>query len=210
MKSIVRIILTLISKFIPVNNKMIVLESNPSYGDNTGALYNEMIKLGVHKSYQIYWLIFDGRARQDGFSKELIINETAGLVGFVSIIRLNYYYMRAKYSFHSHRSMYLFKPREKQYIVNLTHGTPIKDTTGRHSSQRYITHITSPSEFAAKLKKKTYDNASDKIFVTGFPRNDYLLRNNFEKDNTIVWLPTYRKHINALKNSEHDILIKPI
>lgn len=200
-------ILELIHKLLPVDDRMIVLESNPSYMDNTGALFDEMLKHNLDKKYKLIWLIFDGNFKNEkGSWKEVNIKYSTGksrLARKFSVLKANYYYSRAKYNFHSHRNYYHFIPKKNQIIVNLTHGTPLKNSTGRHGSQKYVNYIVSTSQFAKELRLKTYDEFNGDFIITGFPRNDKLIKETVKK-NIIFWLPTYRQHKSSLNDDQFD------
>lgn len=208
LKYIFKFFLTLVSRLVKVDDSLIIFESNPSYMDNSGALFKYFQSIDEYKNYKIVWFIFDGQTikNKENNHREIVFKDSNKLNYWYSLILINFYHMRAKYYIYTHRNYISYFPKKNQIIVNLTHGTPIKDSTGRHSSQKHVSTIVTTSKFSRDLRKQTYDGADeDKFIIAGFPRNDLLLKLK-EPENLILWLPTYRKHKNEQQSNEFDSL----
>lgn len=196
-KKMVYRLISFIALFIKVDEELILLESNPVYQDNTGALFRHMMSCGLNKKYKILWFDYNAfdfplieNVKVLTFKNRNIFNR------IINNILVQYYGMKAGFYFYSHRYMFKFIPKSNQRIVNLTHGVPIKDITGKQPSQDYVTDILSLSKFSDSLRQKTVSVPESIIRFLGYPRNDLLKSNHSKivKDYNIVWLPTYRTH----------------
>lgn len=207
MKKFLSVFVKIMVKFIPVDNHLILLESNPLMQDNTGALFEQMLADGLNKKFKIIWFVYEQKAPQlkiDNVSFVEFSNATV-VSRVLYLFRSNYYYARAKYAIFSHRNNIVFAPRKGQYNFNLTHGVPIKDSIGLHMPQENVTDILATSDSAGQLLIDTYLEGEGKIRVLGYPRNDRLVTSTFKTDEKyIVWLPTYRKLNTLLAEDEYD------
>lgn len=201
-----------------------IFESHSDYCDNPKALFNRVVNQRLNKEYKIYWFVDN----VEDFNHITIEN-----VKFISLNKdnkakfiLNELYKitlfsMTKYYFFSHRNLSRVKPKSNQVFFNLTHGTPLKDSTGRHNSIEKSTYILTTSKYSGSLRVKTYGSGEDKLKVLGFPRNDFFFDNNnslekmldysTEYKKTLIWMPTFRRHKNKKTNdigsmdSEYDI-----
>lgn len=207
MKEIFYNLSTMVARFIPMKKTRIIMMSNPSLQDNTGALFKEMISLGINKNYCITWFIFDGFQPKENYENVEFkhISNNSKLRKVINDVKMNFIFARSKFIFFSHDHNLMFYPKKNQSVVNLTHGIPLKDITGKHRSQKFVTDIITTSEYGGYLTNKTNDSGEEKIRVTGYPRNDYLLKDfNMDFSDYILWLPTYRVHENSLDDGEYD------
>lgn len=191
-----------LSKIVPVKKNLVLLESNPTFSDNTLGIYNELLKLKDNK-LQIIWMTFDSIKSNDSSVNQFYYDSSNLFSKVKSRITLIWLHLRAEYYFFSHRNNMIFTPKKSQFVVNLTHGTPIKNSIGRHHSQDNVTHIISSSNLGKKLEIETFECEESKIHVTGFPRNDVFYSGKSKK-RQILWLPTYRTHKNEMLDGEND------
>lgn len=194
--------------------KVIVFESRSDFCDNSKALFYKMIEYGVNDDYKIYWLVEDKNKHKDiKFSnvKFLQISSTSFISKVITDIRVQLVLSICKYYFFTHRNLSKTKFKKNQVFFNLTHATPLKNSTGLHNNVHKSTYTLTTSDFAGSLRLKTY--ASDcltELQVLGFPRNDnlFLNLNSFKKiginkqeyKKILVWMPTFRRHKNNKRN----------
>lgn len=218
------LIINPINYLLPTKN-LIILESNSDFTDNSKALFNSMIKYGINKTHEIIWLVEDIERFKDIKIENVkfinIMNNTI-LNKIIFTIKISTLFAQCKYSFFTHRNYARTSPKKNQVFFNLTHGTPLKNSTGMHKGLRNSTYVLSTSEFAARLRTATYGGGETKVKILGFPRNDFLFEDkdvllklgvdstNYNK--YIIWLPTFRRHKNVdrndtLTNNHNDIPI---
>lgn len=118
-------------------------------------------------------------------------------------------YVTSRYVFFTHGTPFnSFSKR--QTVVNMWHGILYKRVgvlNGRPPMPAQITVGT--SELTRMMFSKAFGVPKETVFVSGYPRNDVLIRSKNEKtilkdkiddqlnsfDKIIIWLPTYRKHV---------------
>ena len=120
-----------------------------------------------------------------------------------------YYMMTSRIILDSSYHTIKMKPAKGQAIVQMWHGTPIKNMDGRNNLieyEKYYSHIFNPSPFTTDLMLKTFNTSEEKLYLAGYPRNDYLFYSMNSKifgelnKKVIVWMPTYR-HWNGVANT---------
>lgn len=94
-----------------------------------------------------------------------------------------------------------FKPNRKQLFIQMWHGMPLKKLTTQPSMLKngdYYSRILSTSEVFNKSFEEYFRCGSEKMFLNGNPRSDYL-NEGYDKDSMfsfdgirLIWLPTYR------------------
>lgn len=200
----IRHILSLINLALP-KKKQIVIQGFPNIEDNALSIANCLAKC---TDMPIYYTIDNSRI----FSKSLLDKR-------IKIIYSNTLYfvlknLTSKYIIFTHGSM-LNKFHKKQVIVNLWHGIPYKPIGKLNNSNGILANITIAT---SPLSKQIFSNAFgvtvDKVYVTGYPRNDTLITSNLNKDiikhrldwdkfnKIIIWLPTFRKSIKGFPRED--------
>ena len=183
---------------VPLKNH-IVFESYPVYADNTKAVYDEMVRQGLHKKYKFFWLYLSRETIPEGVPH-------AKFVKYPGENWLKNQYVI--YLLHTARALiscneFLFWRREDQYAINLTHGAALKRTTAHYKAPDEIDEFLTFSTYLAPLEEDATGCAPEKMRVLGFPRNDILLNSQLDvhklfpdKDfkKLIYWMPTYRQH----------------
>lgn len=184
---------------IPKSQKQIMFESNSDFCDNTRAVYEYMIKNGYNKKYKLIWCVKEPEKFQN-------INEPN--VYFTSFKNKRYLFdyllklARTKYILYTHTPPSLI-PLKKQVVVNLWHGTPLKNIAEHVGDAPRFDYLISPSVFVSDILKECFVVSTSKIILTGYPRNDMM----FDKTDTvkrlgidhegydkiILWMPTFRQ-----------------
>ena len=190
----------------------IIFESYPDFSDNSRPVFNELVRLGYGKKYMLIWIV--------SYNSYAILKNGKP-----------YYWRRGDYSKLEHR-MYnysidkgikavvlcnrlVFLPFISKFGKSfyLTHGTPLKDTSGYYTLPDEIDYCIASSQQAKELIARSFNFNSNKIFVLGYPRNDELTRSQrkslpidgvFKK--TIIWYPTFKQHKNGIKTGSKTAL----
>lgn len=211
----IKLIKTFIARplsLLPLKNIM-VFESHSDFCDNSKALFNKILEYGINEHFKIYWLVENIDAFKDKNIKNvkfISIKRDTIFEKVISELRNAVLFSRCKYYFFSHRNFARIKPKKGQIFLNLTHGTSLKDSTGKHGAVLRSSYVLSTSEFLSKIRVKTYRGGESKIRILGFPRNDFL----FEEKNSIsklglnidmykkivIWMPTFRRQKNSDRN----------
>lgn len=216
MKYIKRFLYKLIYAFyrlFPVDENMIVLESEGDFCDNSYALYEYMLKNGYLEKYHVYFLV----AHPENFSEYKLkntsfISKSYGLRHFEVFRAL----AQCKYCIYTHANPYteLNKRGGAQIVVYLTHGFGIKKGKGYVNEELDKSNIDLVCALSDISKKVLTDFAGcreQKAVITGFARNDFLFEDNFatkqifntkygfdKYNKVILWMPTFRKSNNEL------------
>ncbi len=183
-------------KKLPLKN-YIVFESHPDFSDNTYWLFRYMAEeTNLFDEFKCIWFLNDYRKRK----KELCgvnikcVNRNSRKV-WHSFWRV-YYSWLAKIIVDC--NFYIYKKRDEQYRIHLTHGMPVKipDSYMKGIGCCDLLPVSGAgySDFFSKyVEKKSIKNI-------GLPRNDILIKNKKEKIDKkyIVWMPTFRQHRTAV------------
>ena len=187
-----------ICSFLPTK-KRIVFESNPEFSCNTLPVYQEMMRRGIDKEYEIYWLVEN---------KKKYVNDKSGIKFLnyqekgIGILKKEYIIATSKALIFTNR--FLRKTKKERLVVNLLHGSPLKRTDGyvEHDTCDYV--ITQ-SSFFNKVVSDSLQVPIEKMVSLGFPRTDILGDNTgllnalgiSKNQKVIVWMPTFRKNKNT-------------
>ena len=156
-----------INTLIPKKKNRIVLYSNWGFRDNIRTLYKYLVDNGYQDKYEIicasndfYHLKKDDRAK------------------FVSIYHGFYYFLTSKYFFYSF-GKYPIKPSNKQMVVNLWHGMPLKKIGNLESGMEnidynFFTKLVSSSDLFTPIMKAAFKAKDDQMLLVGNIRNDEL------------------------------------
>ena len=186
--------------------KQIVFESSPDLSDNTRAVFDEMIRRNLNKKYKMVWFCYDDVKTEYPKTKNVKLLYRGGHIRA-------YYLARSKVLICCNR--FLPPLNEKQFSINLSHGTGIKQVKNYYLQPQTIKYRLVQSENRKReILEKRRDICPDSILPFGFPRNDVLTKTPldlhiyFKTDykKIIVWYPTVRQFKNStrkLTNSEH-------
>ena len=196
-KPIKRFFSTIFSKIEgPVQNT-IVFESNPEFEGNTGAVYEEMLKRGIAGRYKIIWLVKDKSVYAGAGKSDITYLEYRPHSPWEKLKKF-YYLNRARAIIFENRIMY--KSWKNQFVMNLTHGMPIKKT-GSYKQYDTCDYILSSSANLSEVLARELAVPLAKVVTLGYPRNDVLGVSSTalaklglnEYASVIVWMPTFRK-----------------
>lgn len=198
-------ICSLLNKMIKKKKNKVCLVSFPDFSDNCMGVFNYIIKENLIK-YEIVWLVNE-LCIPDKISKlqtsyKIKVIKKNSLMGLLN-------YMTSKYIFYTHTPFNGIENLNKQIVINLWHGMPLKnigylDNEMEKNIPRFTYTIATSKEFQEVISKVFGVNKS-KVLVTGLPRNDEInkfkniltkLKIDGEKYNKkILWMPTFRKTV---------------
>lgn len=186
--------LTFLNKYIPKNEKQIVLYSNLGFRDNVKALYDYLIENRYYEQYHIICATNESKQYKKINKNALFVSPIIGL----------YYYLRSKYFFYSF-GKYPIYPSKRQIVVNLWHGMPLKkigllSETEKDLKYNFFTYVLATSEFFKPVMAKVFGCSEKQVIITGEPRNDALFKkvnisnyfNINENNKKIIYMPTFR------------------
>lgn len=184
--------------FLPIK-KRIVFESNPEFSCNTLPVFKEMMRRGIDKEYEIYWLVEN---------KEKYVNDKSGVKYLnycekgIRILKTMYILATSKVLIFTNR--FLTKYKKDQLVVNLMHGSPLKNP-GDYVEFDTCDYVITQSAFFNRMVSDMLQVPIQKMIPLGYPRTDILgMRNDSlnalginENQKVIVWMPTFRKNRNT-------------
>jgi len=193
-----------------VHRKSIVFESVPDFADNTRPVFDEMLRRGLARKYNLVW-------RSSGGKKLPIENPHVRYISPDSVkiwekVRTNYYLASAKCLICCNRFL---KPRMKsQLAVFLSHGTPIKYVRDSYNVPESIRYCMSASEAVAGIIAFQSRYPEERMVSLGYPRNDVFSKEiqdvkamlNTKCKKVIVWYPTFRQHKGGIKTAASNAL----
>ncbi len=186
---------------LPIKEDLVVFESDEDFSDNSWVLYNYIKDIRTH--YKFVWLVHSEQNVQTLSANTKSVFHHYVLHSLKDILVLS----RAKYFFYTHGFGICFKPRNKQIVMNLWHGIPVKALKGgkgKPDTKPVFNYLLCLGDANAPLIAKMLRCDIKYAIPLGFPRNDLLLRemdkgvyNPFVPENfrgkVIIWMPTFRK-----------------
>ncbi|WP_053973480.1 CDP-glycerol glycerophosphotransferase family protein [Polaribacter dokdonensis] len=203
---VIGFLINFLKSFIKKKRK-IVYHSFPDFTDNSFATF--VYVSNNLPEYKNIWLV-DSLEKKDFFLK-LIANYTASenyIILKKKSIKGFFHYLTAELVFHTHGLFNEFGLIKDQRKINLWHGMPIKKIGFYESLDSKVpfsnVHLAT-SEFYQKILMKAFGANKKQTQIIGQTRNDFLLDNkitihhlfNDDKiyENTILWMPTFRKSV---------------
>lgn len=190
--------INIINYFVPKKQNQIIFYSMPDFSDNSKALYEEMLKQGLHKKYSLVWVVKQPE-------KYIMINQNTKFVAHKSVKGI-WEFMRSRYIIRTHSFMGNKYVKRKQYTVNLFHGQPLKgigttENPPKKMSKNNFEFMPVTSDFFRMTMSVCFNTEISRIFITGLPRNDFLfdtkgvlqslgIKQEYRK--IIIWMPTFR------------------
>ncbi|MDE5916737.1 MAG: CDP-glycerol glycerophosphotransferase family protein [Oscillospiraceae bacterium] len=189
------------NRCIKKNQKQIFLYSNLGFRDNVRAVYDYLIENDYNKKFKIVCSLSDYKQyRHCAPDNVKFVGNFTGLFQF----------FRSKFCFYCF-GKYPIKPSDKQTVINLWHGMPIKRIgnmeQGKEKTEfNYFTYLLCTSEFFREIMKESFNCSDEQIFICGQPRTDIMyniLPSGFENNSVsdlmdingrklLLWLPTFR------------------
>lgn len=205
MKELIKKILGgFISACVPVDDKLVIFESEGDLSDNSYALYDYMLENHFDERYDFVWFVENTNCQGKPEHTKYV-----GKKGKINIIKKIYYLSKCKYYIYDHCNYFdglRVRKKERQMIVDLWHGCGVK--SGRFAKEESSADLllTTGKIFNDALSK-ILGVKKEKIFSIGYPRTDYfykplnaaqiVCRDKFAKYNKVIlWMPTFRRSYN--------------
>lgn len=203
MKKIIIKILATINSMLKKNKNKVCFVSHPDFSDNSMSVFDYMVSKKTMQ-YEIVWLVndFNIPSEIDELKKQFKIKviKLKSLLGILN-------YMTSKYIFYTHGALNGVECLDKQIVVNLWHGMPLKNIgyldNKTEEEVAHFTYTIATSEEFQNVLSKVFGVDKDKVLITGLPRNDRMnkFRNILNKlgidgqeyNKKILWMPTFRK-----------------
>lgn len=202
-------------KHRPMDEHLIVMESEGDLSDNAFALYDYMRHNDYLKKYHVAWLVDHvaearelQRKNPEGFSNTEFVQKGPQKIDkrWAEVLATCKWYIYD----HCNLMAPLVK-RNDQRVIYLSHGWGYKAPKGG-STAHDLTHydmITVTGPIPAKGMSEYWQEPEEKAVITGYPRLDYFFQSNtrvheiinqqWHFDNykkVIFWMPTFRKSNN--------------
>ena len=200
-------ILASLFKILPA--KYILFESYPDYCDNTGAVYEYMVKHKMNKKYTPVWVLSEKTNVRNGIKSVVSDGTTINKIKFI------YYSSRSKVIVFCNKN--INKIHNKQKTFFLSHGSALKNVSGKYDMPSDLDYCLVQSKYLEQpLKLAVSLTEYTKMITLGFPRNDdLLLDNTFNKNDMfdvdfekmVVWYPTFRQHKSSLARKSSSITL---
>lgn len=179
---------------------VILFESVPAFGDNVRPVYDEMIRRGLDRDYDLVWM--------DAKAFPVFLRADGSVASFESIkpglVRRLYYWALCHHTTAviCCNNFHFPTDPENCTVFYLSHGTPMKSLRGYHELPDYIDYVLAASKAVAPICSEQFSVSPDKVFSLGFPRNDVFntpareIRSMLGTtcSHVIVWYPTYRQN----------------
>lgn len=198
----------------PINNNLIVFESEGDLSDNSYALYSYMQRNGYLKKYHVVWLVedVDKACKNEHCNTEFIYKWPT---------RFNPKWSKtmstAKWYIYDHCNVIAnYKGRKDQNIIYISHGFGVKagKTVYKHKNDFDVNIVL--GEIPAENAPLDWGGTIEQTRQWGYPRNDYLFKKSdaakqmlqdkydFDKyKNAFLWMPTFRQSANKLISEDY-------
>lgn len=179
---------------------VILFESYPDFSGSPLEIYNELVKRGYDKKYDLIWAVYSTFNEKTNY--KVVKFHGSNSQEKQEILA------RTKVIIDSNR--YIYKPRPDVFRLHTRHGTNLKRAAEYSRGIGPVDAMLSISEAMANLDRIIYpEQVASKDIITGLPANDRLFdkvdlyENGFIKEVTgtdnhfskiIGWFPTYRQH----------------
>lgn len=181
---------------------VILFESYPDFSGSPLEIYNELVKRGYDKKYDLVWAVYSTFNEKTNYK----------VVKFHGCNSQEKQQILARTKVIIDSNRYIYKPRPDVFRLHTRHGTNLKKALSYSRGIGPVDAMLSTSEAMIEIDKIVYpQQVASKSIPLGLPVNDLLFHhkdlyaNGFMKSVTgtdkkfnkvFLWLPTYRQHRN--------------
>ena len=203
--NIINMMIFYICRVFPMDNKLLVFESEGDLSDNAFALFAYMDKSGMLNNYKVVWLVNDLKeCRKYKFSNTVYVEKYPKTIN----VKRAYYLATCKWFIYDHCNVFSnLRKRKTCTIINLWHGCGFKAGKGDNTIVKTYPDATLVTgKFFIEIQSKIFGFPKEKFVDLGYPRNDYLFhkRDDLKKklskswkveniNKIFLWMPTFRK-----------------
>ena len=213
MKRIYYITTNLIDKIIRIicfaifktKDNYVMFESERDFSDNARALYEYISNNEKYSNYKLIWIVDDPKLYP---KKDNTIFITRNKNSIFKKIKFYKTLSNTKTFFFTHYHWFTYS-KKNQTVVNLWHGTPLKD--GGLDISHSFDYFIGPSIETLDLYKKFVGVKEDQYVVLGMPRNDLLFEKNDsakkiikKKYSKAIMMMTTYKQTNTRTDSDYE------
>ena len=198
----------------PIDQKLLIFESEGDMSDNSYALFDYMRRNGLLKGYRIVWLIsgnkdiyerrYDELTFYTKYPERIDIKRSKALA-------------TARYYIFDHSNVYdNLRKRNGFKNIYLTHGCTFKASTNADQYENNADEVYYTGKLYTHPMEKFCCCKKEVMFDVGYPRNDFLLdvvqdiQNDFLNKHSLnrfkkiaLWMPTFRKSKNKYLSEEY-------
>lgn len=193
----------------------IIFESYPDFSDNTKPVYDELVRRGYGKKYNLVWYIENDKAAylKNGLPYYWNPFDTSSFRGKIKCWG---YFEKIKSIILCNRFIVPYPFNEFEKAFYMTHGSPIKDVRDYYTIPKEIDYCLIASKNLVDSTAFVHKYDSKRIIPLGYPRNDVFSKQtinikkllNTNADTVIVWYPTFKQHRKGLHTgSKHALPI---
>lgn len=196
-------------RILPMQENLIVLESQGDMSDNSWALYEYMKDNGYLKQYHVIWLVDDlTEAQKNHWLNTEFIEKNTDCKPDAQWTKA---LATCKWFIYDHCDVIApFVKRPEQQVIYLSHGCGYKAAKGGDPTVNPTRNdmITVTGPLAADYMSAFYSEPIEKMQITGYPRLDYFFKDNSQivnvvnerwrfndYDKVIYWMPTFRQSV---------------
>ena len=207
-------------KHRPMDEHLIVMESEGDLSDNAFALYDYMRHNNYLKKYHVAWLVDhvdEARALQQKSPEDFPNTEFVQKVPHKVDKRWSEVLATCKWYIYDHCNLLAtFAKDERQTIVYLSHGFGVKASKNLHPVRNNFDLNIVLGKIPAENAPLDWGGNYDQTRQWGYPRNDYLFQDNTSVENWInskfhlkdytrvfLWMPTFRQSQNKQLSEEY-------
>lgn len=193
--------------FIIKPHKILVFMSFPDYADNPYAFYKYLIEHSEYNDYKKVWIL----EHPTPMLQKIIIQQNPHAIISTNTIQNWFYVIVCRFIFSSHNSYGYLKFHQKDKLINLWHGMPLKkiglDTmaVNKRTKRSHFVMVAS-SKLFVPFFSSAFGINKNAVWVLGQPRIDllftksnvfYRLIGNRKFDSVGIWMPTFRQSNNG-------------
>ena len=209
-------------KHRPMDEHLIVMESEGDLSDNAFALYDYMRHNNYLKKYHVAWLVDhvdEARALQQKRPEDFPNTEFVQKVPKKVNRRWAEVLATCKWYIYDHCNLLApLVKRKEQKVIYLSHGWGYKAAKGgcTANDRTHYDMITVTGPIPAKGMSEYWQEPEERAVITGYPRLDYFFQSNISErkkvnrrwhfdqyKRVIFWMPTFRKSNNETLSEDY-------
>lgn len=196
-----KFIFKLVNKVFPKDNDRVFIEGSPTSESSSLSVANY---IASNYDLKVVYIVMDKSYNLNNLLHKSVrkVNKYSWLIISTSYVKE---FIRSKYIIYTHGT-FIENDINKQVTVNMWHGITYKKIGVLIGSKPFNVNITlGTSNKTREMFSEVFGVDKKSVFISGYPRNDYLLNSDresiIEKVNPkwhnkkiLFWLPTYRKN----------------